>query len=29
VIEYKDAHKLPDSFLRSGLRDMNMWEDVV
>ncbi|KAF7594887.1 hypothetical protein BBP40_007921 [Aspergillus hancockii] len=29
VIEYKAAHKLPDSFLRSGLQDMNMWEDVV
>jgi hypothetical protein len=29
VIEYKAAHKLPDAFLRAGLRPMNMLDEVV
>ncbi|KAK9371496.1 uncharacterized protein V1513DRAFT_455583 [Lipomyces chichibuensis] len=29
TIEYKPAHKLSAEYLRSGLREMNFWEDVV
>ncbi|KAH1707777.1 hypothetical protein KXX40_000473, partial [Aspergillus fumigatus] len=29
VIEYKAAHKLPDAYLRAGLRPMNMIQEVV
>ncbi|GIJ84925.1 hypothetical protein Asppvi_003780 [Aspergillus pseudoviridinutans] len=29
VIEYKAAHKLPDAYLRAGLRRMNMVQEVV
>ncbi|KAH2020787.1 hypothetical protein KXV43_002563 [Aspergillus fumigatus] len=29
VIEYKAAHKLPDAFLRAGLRPMNVLDEVV
>jgi hypothetical protein len=29
VVEYKAPHKLPDAFLRAGLRPMNVLEEVV
>ncbi|PKX89078.1 uncharacterized protein P174DRAFT_435779 [Aspergillus novofumigatus IBT 16806] len=29
VIKYKAAHKLPDAYLRAGLRPMNMVQEVV
>jgi hypothetical protein len=29
MTEYKAGHELPDAYLRSGLRPVNMWEDVV
>ncbi|KAK9326725.1 hypothetical protein V1520DRAFT_284712, partial [Lipomyces starkeyi] len=29
TIEYKPAHKLSAEYLRSGLREMNFWEEVV
>lgn len=29
ISEYRAAQKLPDSYLRAGLRPMNMWEEVV
>ncbi|KAK9357096.1 hypothetical protein V1504DRAFT_158071, partial [Lipomyces starkeyi] len=29
TVEYKPAHKLTTEYLRSGLRPMNLWEEVV
>ncbi|KAJ5111776.1 hypothetical protein NUU61_001406 [Penicillium alfredii] len=29
IVEYKPPHKLSPEQLRAGLRDMNVWEDVV
>ncbi|EEQ35329.1 hypothetical protein McanCB56680_004681 [Microsporum canis] len=29
TVEYKPPHKLPVEYLRSGLRPMNLWEEVV